>query len=109
MVEERSAERRVVEMIGQRILARPASERQAAGVVVAQRQALRIAPVGETVHATAVDLVLLPKVRVNQVASLLCRRHVAADVEWAVGQVGREARVRGGRLLVSIHGLGQGY
>jgi hypothetical protein len=106
VVEERAAEGGMKEAVGQDVLPRPTGQRQAGGVVVAEGQALGVAPVGEAVHSATIDLVLLAIVRMDQVARPLIRRHEAGDVEGLVRQIGGKAGVRPNGLHGGVRGLG---
>ena len=112
VVEERTAESGVEEVVGQHIPGGLFRDRQLVGWVVAERQALGVADGDEFVHLAAVDLNLFLVVAVDQVSGLLVRANVLRDVERLVRQarsyqmrVGlRKARVRLAGCQVDLRG-----
>ena len=68
MIEERSAERTLKEVIGEDIFAGERIQRRAAGIPVPHGEAARIAPGGVAVVLAAVDLHLMLEEPVHQIA-----------------------------------------
>src|SRR6266545_529175 len=107
VVQQRAAEGRVKEVVGQRVLLGQLAFGQDGGVVVAQRQSSSLILGHELIHLAAVDLLLLLVEALGQVANQLVRRDELIDVERPHGQVSREARVGAYGLLVAVFRLRQ--
>src|SRR6266566_5985095 len=80
MVEQRAVKRRVKKTISQSVLLSQAANGQVGRVIVAHRQPAVLAPGYEPVHSAAVDLTLLLKGTIYNVAGLLVRRNVPGSV-----------------------------
>src|SRR5262249_16610020 len=107
VVEERSAERRLEEIVAEDVLSREAAERQRGAVVIAHDQAAGVAPRDELVHLPAVDLKNVLVVAVHRVAGELVRRDVASKIERRHRKVGGDSWVgRSGGLAV-VDGRGK--
>src|SRR5512132_2586407 len=85
MVEQRAVKRRVEEMISQNILLSQAANGQVGRVTIAHRQPAVLAPGYEPVHSAAVDLTLLLKGTIHNVADFLVRRSVSRRVIRSYG------------------------
>ena len=87
MIEKRSAERGVKEIVAQRVVRRLFRQRQVAGVVVAHHQALRVADRGEPIHLARVYLRLLLIKAVDEIGCLRAKRYVPLDAERRIAEI----------------------
>ena len=108
MVQERSAESRLEEPVGQGIALRIPPQGQLLAVVIAHGEAAGVGNGGKAVQAAAVDLRLVLVKAVHQIPGFSVGRNVAADIERFVGEIRREAVVPCRRLPAGIHGGRQG-
>src|SRR5690349_345886 len=95
MVQERSAEGSMKEMVGERVPPRIVPKLGAAPVVKSHSEAAGIGVGSELIHESAVDLRLLIEEAMDQVARWLANRNVSVDAEGLVRQPLRKARVDG--------------
>ena len=94
VIEERTTERCMEKVVGERILPRQPIQGHLRQVPGAHNHAGPVAPRRKLVHSATVDLVLLTVVRVDDRGGALARLEVVVEQERAIGQVRREPRVR---------------
>src|SRR5256712_2372539 len=107
VVEERTAERRLEEVVAKSVVPSEPAEREGGAVLVAHPTPAGIAEGDELVHLPAVDLEHVLVVAMHGVASQLVRRDVTPEIERRHREVGRNPGIRRPGRLAVVDGRGK--